>query len=123
MNDKFDEPAKDLVRSEKGPLNASVEPALAGEPEQERRWAQMVARAWDDDQFRQRLLAQPREVLREEGFDVPDEAEVELVDREPEKIPDGVTCLRLPPRPAEEDLIEDSLSLPEESARALGHDQ
>ncbi len=123
MNDKFDELAKGLAQSEKSPGNAPTEPAQELEPEQERRWAQVVARAWDDEGFRQRLLTHPREVLREEGFDVPDDAEVELVDREPEEMHEGVTCLRLPARPAAEDLIEDDLSLPEDSTRALDRDQ
>ena len=54
---------------------------------------------------------------------MPDDAEVEIVDREPDEKSEGVTCLRLPARPAAEDLIEDDLSLPEDSTRALDRDQ
>jgi len=122
MNNKFDELAKGLAQTEKGPGNAPTEPAQELEPDQERRWAQVVARAWDDQDFRQRLLAHPVDVLREAGFDLPDDAEVQVVDREPDENSEGVTCLRLPARPAADDLIEDDLSLPEDSARALDRD-
>jgi nitrile hydratase alpha subunit len=123
MKDQSDELAARAHRCEVALSTPTSEPAHELEPEQERRWAQVVARAWDDEEFRRRLLAQPREVLREEGFDVPDDAEVELVDGEPERLPEGVTCLRLPPRPATDDLIEDQLSLPEESAQLSDRDQ
>ena len=72
-----------------------------------------MARAWDDDSFRQRLLAEPEDVLREEGFDLPEGVEVRVVEEEGKELPEGVTYLRLPVRPATGDLIEDELSLPE----------
>jgi len=124
MKDQFNEPAEGSDHSEPASSSSTIEPPHELDAaEQERRWAQIVARAWDDEPFRQRLLAQPREVLREEGFDITDDAEVELVDGEPERMPEGVTCLRLPPRPAAEDLIEDQLSLPQDSAQLSDHDQ
>jgi len=91
-------------------MNKSNERTAGLQPDEERYWAQIVARAWDDQEFRRRLLTQPKEVLREVGFDLPADAEIELVDREPDQIPEGVTCLRLPPRPLEDELIEEDLS-------------
>ncbi len=123
MNDQFDESANGRARYVEAASKATIEPGQELELEQERRWAQVVARAWDDEDFRRRLLAQPADVLREAGFDVPHDAEVHIVDREPEAASEGVTCLRLPARPDADDLIEEALGLREDSARALNHDQ
>ena len=122
MNAPLDEPGTDPVGTEAARPKSITELTNELEPEQERRWAQVVARAWDDEQFRQRLLSRPAEVLREAGLNVPDDAEVEVVEREPAEKTEGVTCLRLPPRPAEEDLIEESLSVPANGSQAAGND-
>jgi hypothetical protein len=34
-------------------------------------WAQMIARAWADESFKQKLLRKPEEVFREYGFQFP----------------------------------------------------
>jgi nitrile hydratase len=80
--------------------------------EMEKGWARIVARTWDDEEFRQRLLANPRAVLREAGFDLPDDLEVEVVDRVPDEHLEGVTCVQLPGRPEGDDIIEHGLSAP-----------
>ncbi len=64
---------------------------------QERLWGQVVARAWDDEDFRQRLLADPRAVLAEYGMDVPEGMEIKVVEDTPE-----VCHLVLPASPAGE---------------------
>jgi len=89
--------------------------ALEREPRQRRQWGRLVARAWDDDGFRQRLLAEPEAVLREEGIDVPEGVEVR-VEEEGSTPGAGAAYLRLPARPGADDLVEDDLSLPEHSA-------
>jgi hypothetical protein len=76
------------------------------EPQLRRRWGRIVARAWDDDDYRCRLLAEPEAVLREEGFDIPEGAESRV--EEGDDGDDGAG-LRLPPRPASEELIVDEL--------------
>ena len=78
--------------------------------EQERHWARIVARTWDDEEFRQRLLANPGAVLREEGFELPDDIEVEVVDRAPDESSEGVTCVELPGYPEADDILENDLS-------------
>jgi nitrile hydratase len=78
----------------------------------EKRWARIVARTWDDEEFRQRLLANPGAVLREAGFDLPDDLEVEVVDRVPDEHSEGVTCVQLPGCPEADDIIEQGLSAP-----------
>jgi hypothetical protein len=79
---------------------------LEREPKQRRQWGRIVARAWDDDAFRQRLLAEPGAVLREEGFEVPPGIEVRVGDNDE---PGDTYCLHLPPRPASDDLIDEDL--------------
>jgi hypothetical protein len=64
---------------------------------QERLWGQIVARAWSDEDFRRRLLADPRAVLTEYGLDVPEDREIRLVEDTPD-----VCHLILPVSPAGE---------------------
>jgi hypothetical protein len=78
--------------------------------EQEKRWARIVARTWDDEEFRQRLLANPGAVLREVGFDLPDDVEIEVVDRAPDEPSEGVTCVELPGLPEADDILEHDLA-------------
>jgi hypothetical protein len=86
--------------------------ALEREPRQERRWGQIVARAWEDDAFRRRLLAEPERVLREEGIDVPAGAAIRVIEGASADAGEAETCFWLPPVPADQDLIEDDLGLP-----------
>jgi hypothetical protein len=47
---------------------------MAQDPQQQeamKQWGQVVARAWSDEAFKQRLLADPRAVLAEAGMAVP----------------------------------------------------
>lgn len=39
--------------------------------EQQRKWAKIVAQAWADPEFKARLLANPTQVLKDEGVAVP----------------------------------------------------
>jgi hypothetical protein len=86
--------------------------ALERAPRQERRWGQIVARAWDDEAFRRRLLAEPARVLREEGIDVPEGAAVRVIEGDSADAWEEETCFRLPPAPADASLVEDDLNLP-----------
>lgn len=89
--------------------------------EQEKRWARIVARSWDDEEFRQRLLANPGAVLREAGFDLPDDVEVEVVDRVPDEPSEGVTCVELPGYPEADDILEHDLSPPADDNNKESH--
>lgn len=64
--------------------------------EQARQWGQVVARAWTDDGFKQRLLADPRDVLAEQGLAVPAGVAVEVHEATP-----AVLHLVLPPPPSD----------------------
>jgi hypothetical protein len=72
---------------------------------QARTWGQVVARAWSDEGFKRRLLAEPGAVLREQGMDVPSGVEVRVVENT-----GRVAHLVLPPRPAEGELSEEQLA-------------
>jgi hypothetical protein len=64
---------------------------------QDRIWSQVVARAWSDEDFKQRLIQDPRGVLAEHGADLPDGIDLEVVE-------DTSTTrhLVLPPPPSDE---------------------
>jgi hypothetical protein len=64
---------------------------------EERLWSQLVAQVWSDEDFKQRLLSDPRAVLAEHGIDVPEDVEVRVVEDTPR-----VRHLILPPSPAGE---------------------
>ena len=93
--------------------------AIEREPKQRKQWARVVARAWDDDGFRQRLLAEPEAVLREAGIALPPGVPVRVVEDDAAANADPGACLRLPAKPLADDLIEDDLGLPQ-NARSGG---
>jgi hypothetical protein len=63
----------------------------------ERLWSQIVARAWSDEEFKQRLLADPRAVLAENGLEVPEDIEVQMLEDTP-----TTRTFVLPPPPTDE---------------------
>jgi hypothetical protein len=73
-------------------------------------WGHIVARAWCDEDFLQRLLADARAVLAEHDLEVPPDTEVEVVLGTEVKVDeaDGVRRFVLPAGPPD-DLIEEEL--------------
>jgi hypothetical protein len=73
-------------------------------------WSQIVARAWYDEAFMQRLLSNPRDLLAEHGLEVPAGTEVEVVLGTEVKVDDTDSVRRfvLPASPPG-DLIEEDL--------------
>ena len=69
-----------------------------------KQYGQVVARAWADDAFKARLLAEPAAVLREEGFVLPEGVELRAVENT-----ERVMYLTLPPKPSE-DLTDEQLN-------------
>jgi hypothetical protein len=64
-------------------------------------WIRVVAKAWSDEHFKQRLLDDPKTVLREHGIEMPAGVDVKLVEDS------GKTVhLILPVRPEELSLDE-----------------
>ena len=59
-------------------------------------WCEIVAQAWDDEEFKQRVKERPGEVLREFGIEGPPGVRFRVV----ENVPDEM-FLVLPARPAD----------------------
>jgi hypothetical protein len=74
-------------------------------------WGQVVGRAWADEDFKRRLLADPTGVLKEYDLPPPIGRRIEVLeetDRVPEDT-DSVMHLVLPARPSDAELSEDEL--------------
>jgi hypothetical protein len=72
---------------------------MAQDPRQQeraRQWGQLVARAWTDAAYKQRLLADPTAVLTEQGLPVPAGVAVQVHETTPQ-----VVHLVLPPPPSD----------------------
>ena len=70
-----------------------------------KQWAQIVSKAWDDEQFKHRLLADPAKVLKENGITVPVGMTVNVLENT-----DVVCNLTLPLKPSQAtELTEDEL--------------
>lgn len=65
--------------------------------EVQKRYTHIVGKAWADEEFKRRLIADPKAVLREEGIEIPDDVEVRVVENT-----EKVFYLSLPPKPSEE---------------------
>jgi hypothetical protein len=74
-------------------------------------WAQVVARAWADEAFQARLVADPTAVLREAGVAVPAGLEVRV--QETTGVPEATAHgahLVLPPKPPAGEIWEEQLT-------------
>ena len=71
--------------------------------QQAKQWGQIVAEAWQDDDFKKRLMANPSAVLKQRGMDVPGGVQVRVVENN-----DQVVHLLLPAKPQDE-LSEEAL--------------
>ena len=63
----------------------------------DKQWSQIVAKAWADDKFKQRLLANPAAVLKENGMTMPAGVIVKVVENT-----EKVIYLTLPAKPSGE---------------------
>lgn len=70
----------------------------------QKQWGLLVAKAWSDDNLRERLLADPAAVLEEQGIEVPGDIELKVVEDN-----DQVRHLILPARPSD-DLSDEELT-------------
>ena len=73
--------------------------------QQQHQWAQVVAKAWSDEAFRTRLLAQPAAVLKEAGLDVPEGCQLKVVENT-----ERLVHLILPPKPSTGELSDEQLA-------------
>ncbi len=73
-------------------------------------WGQVVGRAWADDAFKQRLLAEPATTLQEYGLTPPAGRRIEIVEGAASTEGGETIRLVLPAKPGAEELSEDELS-------------
>ncbi len=64
--------------------------------EERKEYAKIIAKAWVDEEFKKRLLADPATVLKENGIEVPEGMTVKFVEGKENEI-----LVPLPPRPPE----------------------
>ena len=64
--------------------------------ENRRKWAEIIAKAWKDKQFKEKLFAQPNLVLKENGFDCHANINYKIVEARANE-----RYLTLPPMPQE----------------------
>jgi len=67
---------------------------------------EMIAKAWEDEAFKRRLLADPMAVLGEEGVALPEGLAVKVVENTPQ-----VFHLVIPPKPSAEALDDAQLGM------------
>lgn len=67
---------------------------MAEQNEQQKQWAKIVAKAWADEDYKQRLLADPAGLMKDEGMEVPDGVDIKCVEATESK-----AWLVLPPKP------------------------
>jgi hypothetical protein len=83
--------------------------AQAPQVSQERLWNQLIAQVWSDEDFKQRLLIDPRGVLAEFGIELAEGTEIKVVEDT-----ETVRHLVLPPAPidelTDEELIGDTVA-------------
>ena len=67
-------------------------------------WGQVVTKAWQDDGFKKRFLANPSAVLKEHGLEVPPGVELRVVENT-----DRIQYLTLPAQPRDGELSDAEL--------------
>lgn len=60
----------------------------------EKQWAKIISMSWLDDNFRKRLLNDPRRVLKEHGIEFPNDLKINLLEGKA-----GEINITLPPKP------------------------
>ena len=57
-------------------------------------WAKLIAKAWSDSKFRERLLKSPKEVLQEQGIEFPEGIDCKITENT-----EKIVYLNLPKKP------------------------
>jgi hypothetical protein len=73
-------------------------------------WSQIVARAWCDEGFMKRLLSNPRDLLSEQGLEMPEDREIKVEEGTEVKVVEDANMVRhfiLPVSPPDELTAED----------------
>jgi hypothetical protein len=84
------------------PTTSKLSPEAAGLLQRKQVEAMLIARSWEDDKFRKRLLADPRGVLAEAlGIEIPGSVSVQVQEESP-----SAMVLSLPARPKASELSD-----------------
>lgn len=84
---------------------------MMGEKDFALKWGRLVAQAWTDPEFEERLFAVPAQVLAENGVHLPEELKCQVVtDGEQIKPGSGVFYLPYPTKPTNEELDDADLA-------------
>jgi len=78
---------------------------MTKQQEYQQKWGQLVARAWSDEDFKRRLLAEPEAVLNEAGLNVVEGVQIKIMENT-----DRLAYLALPAKPAAGDISEEQLA-------------
>ena len=78
---------------------------MTEQQQRRQRWGQLVARAWLDEDFKHRLLAEPAAVLKEAGLELQEGVHVKIMENT-----DSLGHLVLPAKPASGDMSEEQLA-------------
>ncbi len=62
----------------------------------DKEWAKIIAQAWSDEEFKKKLFADPRAVLKECGVDVPEGLNIKLVENKENEL-----TIPFPAKPSE----------------------
>lgn len=62
----------------------------------EKEWAKVIAKAWVDEDFKAKLLADPKAVLKAEGIEFPENIKLNIAEAKEDEL-----NLMLPPKPAD----------------------
>lgn len=73
--------------------------------DQQRRLSRIIAKAWLDKGFKDRLLSDAASTLRQEGVEIPPGVEVRIVEET-----DKVRYMALPPKPSSEELSDEQMA-------------
>lgn len=77
---------------------------MARKEDQKKIFGKMVAKAWTDEEYKARLLSDPKSVFKENDVDVPDGVEIKIVEDTGK-----VKHYTLPPSPVEGELRDEDL--------------
>ncbi|MBU0942918.1 MAG: NHLP leader peptide family RiPP precursor [Proteobacteria bacterium] len=72
--------------------------------EQDRKMEQIIAKAWSDDVYKEKLLSEPAATLRGEGIELPAGVELKIVENTPQ-----VTYMVLPLKASKDELSDEAL--------------
>ena len=67
-------------------------------------YGKVIARSWDDDAYKSKLLSDPRTVLADAGINVPADVDITITEQQP-----GQMNLVLPAKPVEGEISDDAL--------------